>query len=238
MSGASSFKFQQFSIKQNHCAMKVGIDSVLLGAWTPPGNALNILDIGTGTGILALMMAQKSHAYIDAVEIDENAFLQASENFEVSPFAGQIKCYHSSILSFPHHKHYDLIISNPPYFDENIRSGNSQRDTARHSSHLDLSELIDNAYSRLSKQGKLALILPYHKKEKVINTAVASGLHCHKLLTIKGKETKSPNRLLFLFQKQYCKTIAQEMSIYQENGKYTKEFKGLTKDFYLPSIFR
>lgn len=238
MNRSFAFAFQQFSIKQDQCAMKIGIDAVLLGAWAPIVKTKHILDIGTGTGILALMMAQRSNAKVDAVEIDNAAFLQAQDNIQNSSFHARIQCYHSSIQEFQTQKSYDLIISNPPYFESSLKSDNKARNTARHNEGLNLSELFSKASQLLSPKGLLAIILPYASLEKIKITAKEQNLHLAQITEIKGREHKSPNRVLVCIQRDKIETSVDTLTIYSTEGGYTKAFQNLTQDYYLPSIFR
>ena len=238
MSRSFAFDFQQFSIKQDQCAMKVGIDGVLLGAWAPIVKTKHVLDIGTGTGLLALMMAQRSNAKIDAVEIDNAAFLQAQDNIQNTSFHDRIQCYHSSIQEFKTQKNYDLIISNPPYFEASLKSDNKARNTARHNDGLNMSELFSKANQLLSPQGHFAIILPYSNLEKIKTTAKEQKLHLAHITEVKGREHKSPNRVLVCLQRDEIETSVDTLTIYSSEGGYTRAFQNLTQDYYLPSIFR
>lgn len=233
MSRSNTFDFQQFTIKQDQCAMKVGIDAVLLGAWTPIAKISNILDIGTGTGILALMMAQRTIAKVDAIEIDNNAFLQAQENIQDSCFHDRIQCYHSSIQEFQTQKNYDLIISNPPYFEDSLKSDNKPRNTARHNDNLSLSDLFSKAKHLLSPKGYLAIILPHSSLPKIKTTAKEHKLYLSHITEVKGREHKSPNRVLVCLQKEEKETDTEALTIYATEGRYTTRFQKMTKDFYL-----
>jgi tRNA1Val (adenine37-N6)-methyltransferase len=238
MDRSFAFDFQQFSIQQDQCAMKIGIDGVLLGAWSPIVKSKHILDIGTGTGLLALMMAQRSDAAIDAVEIDNAAFLQAQDNIQNSSFHDRIQCYHSSIQEFKTQKSYDLIISNPPYFEASLKSDNKARNSARHNDGLNLSELFSKASQLLSPQGHLAIILPYSSLGKIKIRTKEQKLHLAHITEVKGREHKSPNRVLVYLQRDEIETSVDTLTIYSSEGGYTKAFQNLTQDYYLPSIFR
>ncbi len=166
------FQFKQFTVHQDRCAMKVGTDGVLLGAWTSLDHSPeNILDIGSGTGIIALMLAQRSEAFqIDALEIEENAYEQAVENFEASDWGDRLFCYHAGFDEFVEEmqdeEKYDLIISNPPFFSEDYKSGNDHRDQARFADALPLPELIEGASLLLSENGHFDLIIPFSEEDK------------------------------------------------------------------------
>ncbi len=238
MNNPSTFVFQQFSINQDQCAMKVGIDSVILGAKTPVHDYKSILDIGTGTGVLSLMMAQRTNSEIDAIEIEEKAFLQAKENFKNSIFSNRIQITHTAIQEYNPNKRYDLIICNPPYFETALKSQDSNRNLARHNDSLSLNELFLNSKRLLTNEGKLSIILPYSAKKNAITIAEKNQLFCTKQTVINGKAHKAPNRILLLFHEDQATPTIDTLTIYDAYGKYTTQFKKLTKDFYLPSIFR
>ena len=141
----SSFEFKQFTIKQDKCAMKVGTDAVLLGSWATANGSHLILDVGTGTGIIAMMLAQKTIAHIDAIDIDELACIQAAQNVSESKFFGRVEVMHTSLQQYVKNaqKKYDLIITNPPYFEQSLKSSDEQRSCARHADVLPFDELID-----------------------------------------------------------------------------------------------
>lgn len=164
----TSFAFKQFIIKQDKCAMKVGTDAVLLGAWVIPNGSKQILDIGTGTGVVALMLAQKTEAHIDAIDIDENAFIQAKQNVSESKFANQVSVIHSSLQDYSKitSNKYNLIVTNPPYFEQSLKSSDEQRSFARHADVLPFEELIEGVTKLLDQKGKFCLILPTLEAEK------------------------------------------------------------------------
>jgi len=235
---SSSFKFQHFTIEQEQCAMKVGIDSVLLGAWTPTKGAKNILDLGCGTGLLALMMAQKSEAEIAAVEIEKKAFAQAQKNIANAPYADRITLHHKAIQTFQSDKTYELIISNPPYFESSLKARDTSRTLARHNDSLTLEELFAHSRRLLSAQGHLCLIFPFASRHRLLTSAADKGFYPSHMLMVKGKEHKAYNRLLINFSTSKSACKKESLSIYDSAGKYSPEFRKLTEDFYLPSIFR
>ncbi|HSN49268.1 MAG TPA: methyltransferase, partial [Flavobacterium sp.] len=184
------FSFKQFSIKQDQCAMKIGTDGVLLGAWTPIENNPNsILDIGTGTGIIALMLAQRSSAnQIDALEIDENAYEQSVDNFENSPWSDRLFCYHAGLDEFVEEPEdeYDLIVSNPPFHTEDYYSNNEQRDLARFQDAMPFEDLIEAAALLLSENGIFAVIIPYKEEGNFVALAKEYELYPLKITHVKG----------------------------------------------------
>lgn len=234
------FAFKQFTINQDRCAMKVGTDGVLLGAWTPIfHNPFNILDIGAGTGLLALMLAQRSYAQqIDAVEIDEDAYEQCVENFEQSKWNDRLFCYHASIDEFTEEffeeeEEYDLIVSNPPFYSENYSSGDEKRDKARFQEALPFDELIESAQALLSENGIFAVIIPYKEEENFIALAASVYLYPLKITRVKGAPTTEIKRSLLAFSRLEQTPIIDELTIETERHKYTPEYIELTKYFYL-----
>lgn len=233
----TSFAFKQFIIKQDKCAMKVGTDAVLLGAWVLPNGSKEILDIGTGTGIVALMLAQKSQAHIDAIDIDNNAFDQATQNVSESKFSNQISVIHSSLQEYSRVavKKYNLIVTNPPYFEQSLKSSDEQRSFARHAVVLPFEELIDGVIKLLDVKGKFCLILPTLEAEKFRFLAQKRGLFLSKLLRVKSKINKDADKrhvMQFEFTPTEFseKTIAVELN---ERHHYTDDYKQLTRDYYL-----
>jgi tRNA1Val (adenine37-N6)-methyltransferase len=232
------FKFKQFSLSQGKSAMKLGTDAVVLGAYVSPNLAKNILDIGTGTGILALMMAQKSDAFIHAVEIDEVAALEAEFNFKQSKWLNRISLYSNSIQDFrrefPDVK-FDFIITNPPYFvaGNQFEIEDEKRRTARHTNTLSFEELAKIMAQLLHENGTIAMVLPNQEAELFIQIAETYLLFPKEILQVFPKKSKPFNRLVMLFSKQKQNIIQQELVIYNEDNSYTETYYKLTKDFYL-----
>ncbi len=186
----SKFQFKQFSLEQDQCAMKIGTDGVLLGAWTPiDNNPYSILDIGTGTGIIALMLAQRSAAeQIDALDIDENAYEQSTDNFENSPWNDRLFCFHAGLDEFVEEPEdeYDLIVSNPPFYTENYKSENEQRDLARFQDAMPFEDLIEAAALLLSENGIFSVIIPFKEEENFLALAAAYELFPIKITRVKA----------------------------------------------------
>ena len=244
----SAFQFKKFSINQDHCAMKVGTDGVLLGAWTPIDNQpFSVLDIGAGTGILALMLAQRCSAehsslkgelaqQIDAIEIDEEAFEQCVENFENSPWSDRLYCYHAGLDEFMEEPEdeYDLIISNPPFYSEDYKTESEQRDLARFQDALPFEDLVEAASMLLSENGIFAVIIPYKEEAKLIGLAKECNLFPFKITRVKGTPTTEIKRSLLAFSFAENKNIAtDELIIETARHQYTEDYIALTKDFYL-----
>lgn len=231
------FQFKKFTINQDRCAMKVGTDGVLLGAWCPiDNNTFSILDIGAGTGILSLILAQRSNAFqIDAIEIDEDAYEQCLENFESSPWGDRLFCFHAGLDEFVEEPEdeYDLIISNPPFYTEDYKTENEQRDLARFSDALPFEDLVEAANLLLSENGIFAVIIPFKEEEKFIALANDFELYPFKITRVKGTPTTEIKRSLLAFSKTQKQTLVDELIIETTRHQYTEEYIDLTKDFYL-----
>ncbi|MGB5553675.1 MAG: methyltransferase [Flavobacteriaceae bacterium] len=231
------FKFKEFAIHQERCAMKIGTDGVILGAWAPiDHNPDSILDIGAGTGLIALMVAQRSTAEtIEAIEIIEEAYEQCVENFEASPWADRLFCYHAGLdeLLDDIDEKYDLIVSNPPFYSEEVSSGNSARDTARQNLSLPFDELLDGVSKLLTNDGIFATIIPYKEEENFVNLAESFGLYPTRKLRVRGNPSTEIKRSLLDFSFKEKAITEEELTIEKERHQYTKEYISLTKDFYL-----
>lgn len=232
----SYFQFKQFTVHQEHCAMKVGIDGVLLGVWADVVGARNILDIGTGTGLIALMLAQRSAANITAIDIDSGAYLQAQENVKQSAWTERISVQQLSLQAFSEQANmqYDHIVSNPPYFIDSLKAGTLERTAARHTDSLTHEELILNAKGLLTETGRMSIILPVNEGLQCIEIAKSVGLYCSKLVTVFPKPNAIAKRLLIEFSKTDCMQENSELTIESDQRhQYSPEFTELAKDFYL-----
>lgn len=230
------FEFKQFTIKQAKTAMKVGTDGVLLGSWADVAESENVLDIGAGTGLIALCIAQRSQANIDTVEIEENAYSQAIENIENCPWKNRINVYQNSIQDFYKitNNKYEHIVSNPPFFEKSLLSSDYKKSMARHNVTLTLDELFLSVNKLLTANGKFSLILPADNFEKAQTTALQNNLFCNRLTKIRTIPTKNPKRILAEFS--HIESVIQQNELTIESGErhnYTNEYKNLTKDFYL-----
>lgn len=235
---AEKFHFKQFALEQDKCAMKVGTDGVLLGAWAESSHAKTILDIGTGTGIIALMLAQRnSNAKIDAIEIDEPSCIQAKENVLNSKFKERIRIINSPLEKFSSGFFYDLIVCNPPYFSNSLKSKSIKRNLVRHGDFAGISSeiLIKSALKLLKTDGKFCLILPNTEGEIFIKEAAKKNFFCNKLTRVFSKPNKKCFRLLMQFEKKKRNFSENYLTI--ETGEkpndFSNEYKQLTKDFYL-----
>ena len=215
--------------------MKVGTDGVLLGAWTDVSGVQSILDIGTGTGLIALMLAQRSPAVIYGIEIDENAAAQAIENVNRSPWHERIKIEPISLQTFVKNTGccFDLIVSNPPYFNKSLKNPDVQRSVARHADSLSQEDLIAAACTLLSDTGRLSVILPAAEGEEFILRAESSRLYCSKKTKVIPRIGAPEKRLLLEFSR--TKEVCWEDSLLIEKGRhdYSDEFRGLTEEYYL-----
>jgi tRNA1Val (adenine37-N6)-methyltransferase len=234
----SKFQFKQFTVEQDRCAMKIGTDGVLLGAWTPINhNPCSILDMGTGTGVIALMLAQRSNAeQIDALEIDEQAYEQATDNFENSPWSDRLFCFHAGLDEFVEEPEdeYDLIVSNPPFYTDDYKSGIEQRDLARFADALPFEDLIEAAALLLSENGIFSVIIPFKEEESFVALAKEMELYPLKITRVKGTpETDIKRSLLAFSRNEIIDFSINELTIEIARHEYTLPYIELTKDFYL-----
>jgi tRNA1Val (adenine37-N6)-methyltransferase len=234
----SKFHFKQFSVQQEKSAMKIGTDAVLLGAWCPiDNNPFSILDIGAGTGILSLMLAQRtSTEQIDAIEIEEAAYEECVENFENSPWSDRLYCYHAGLDEFVDdpEDEYDLIISNPPFYSEDFKTQNLTRDLARFQDAMPFEELVEAADLLLSENGIFAVVIPYKEEEHFIELCADVELFPIKITRVKGSHTTPIVRSLLAFKRFEIPTLTDNELVVEINRhEYTDEYINLTKDFYL-----
>ena len=252
----SFFRFKQFTVRHDRCAMKVGTDGVLLGAWASPilneewakatevmeqgaiAPHLNILDVGTGSGLIALMLAQRfPNSYIEGIDIDDASILQATENVAESAFCERIvisKRDYSDIEQFCNK--YDLIVSNPPFYKENTLGGNTARDTARHTSFLSFETLISNTSKLLLPSGIFCVIIPYQSAADFISICVQEKLYLTRRMDIKSTPQKPPNRTMLAFSPMggyNNKEATKILTLYDDGNQRSKEYSAMTKDFYL-----
>ena len=229
----SYFEFKQFRLDHENCSMKVGTDGVLLGAWSPVKPGCRVLDIGTGTGLLALMTTQRGAGYVTAVEIDKDAADQAARNVAMSPWADRVSVLCMDILDFKSDVRFDLVICNPPYFRNSLRSPDAGRSTARHDDTLSYEALAGCVSGLLDDDGKLCVILPYQCAEGFIKCASVSDLyleHRTDVLTVAGKE---PKRSLLSFGRSFVPCRTDVLSIRKSDGNESSEYVELVRDFYL-----
>jgi tRNA1Val (adenine37-N6)-methyltransferase len=233
------FKFKKFSVYQDQCLMKLGTDSVLLGAWTSSIGPEKVLDIGTGTGVIALIIAQNNpEAIVDGIEIDADSAAQAEMNFNQSPFKSRLKVIHDAIQSYSeiHDGIYDLLVCNPPFFTGGTLSEVNGRNAARHTVKLPHAELIHAARKLLHEEGRLNLILPYIEGLRFEELAKSYGFYAKKITEVITRPNKPIERLLMSFSKQEGVIEKDSITIQKDSplrNDWSEEYKSLTQDFYL-----
>lgn len=232
-----AFKFKEFTIQQDQCTMKVGTDGVLLGAWANVDGASNILDIGTGSGVIAVMMAQRAkEAKIKGIEVEDAAYLQAKENMELAPWSDRLEAVHESIQDFARttREQFDLIVSNPPFFSGGTFSTNQDRNNVRHTIKLPNGDLLSAARNLLSKEGLFCVILPHLEGLRFVEIARTYNLYCTKMTEVFPKKDKPVERLLLQFEHQEKEMLTDSLVIQKEaRNDFTEEYIALTRDFYL-----
>ncbi len=231
------FYFKQFSIAQEHCAMKVGTDGVLLGAWAKtPEKVQNILDVGTGSGVIALMLAQRfPSAKVTGIDIEKGAYEQAEENFQNSAFASQLIARNTAIQDFNSTDKFDLIVSNPPFFTQGILPENTQRQLARHTAEFSFEVFFEKVATLLTKEGILAIVIPKTDAETLVKIAANYGLFCQEYCTVFPNSSKPAKRALLTIGLQKPIEIKHTELTIETNirHEYTEEYQQLLKDFYL-----
>ncbi|MDX1941497.1 MAG: methyltransferase [Saprospiraceae bacterium] len=234
---AKPFYFKQFAIHQDRCAMKVGTDGVLLGAWADVENAKTVLDIGTGSGVIAVMLGQRNtQSYIHGIEIDPDAFEQAKENMQNAPWAERLNAFHTSIQDYAKScmQRYDLIVSNPPFFSGGTFSDNQDKNNVRHTIKLPHGDLLAAVRTLLHDNGKFCVILPFIEGLRFQELAKHYHLYCNKIMEVYPKVEKPVERLLMQFEKSE-KTLEKEKIIMRNEGinEWTEDYIRLTGAFYL-----
>jgi tRNA1Val (adenine37-N6)-methyltransferase len=231
------FQFKQFIVWQEHAAMKVCTDACLYGAWLASQiqdqtSIINCLDIGTGTGLLSLILAQKTVASIDAIEIETSATQQAKENFNASPFNHRLQVFQANVNDWQTKQSYQLVFSNPPFYEHDLASPDAKRNLALHSSALTLEALFLAMNRLVEPTGQLSMILPWHRREAAINYALGLGWHLNAEASVYQTEKHKAFRSFLLFS-QTAKTPFANEIIIQQNGVYSQAFTALLKDYYL-----
>lgn len=235
---AGSFRFKRFSIRNDKAALKVGTDAVLLGAaMTVSPEDRTLLDIGTGTGVIALMVAQRCCAAqasmrIVAIDIDGPSAEEAAENFADSPWASCLTAIHTSLADFKPERTFDCIFSNPPFYDNSLKNPDAREAAARHTESLSFREIFAFSAEWLQPEGHLSLILPADQEVAVIRTAVSFGLYPSRIIRIKGAARKPVKRIILEFSRTR-KTVAEEMLVLMDGNARSVQYQELTKEFYL-----
>jgi tRNA1Val (adenine37-N6)-methyltransferase len=232
-----SFAFKQFIINQGNCAMKVSTDAVLLGAWVIPNGSKTILDIGTGTGVIALMLAQKSIAHILAIDVDKKSAEQAKNNVDESKFKNNITVTHQSFqsLTASYEQKFNLIVTNPPYFIDSLKSLGDGKNLAKHNDSLSFEDLLNGVKKMLDDKGKFCVILPKNEAKIFRELAQTKGLYLSKLLRVRTKPDKETEKR-HLMQFEFRETEFSESTLIIEeieSRKYTEAYKEFTKEYYL-----
>jgi tRNA1Val (adenine37-N6)-methyltransferase len=230
----NAFKFKQFEIDQTGCAMRINTDGVLLGAVAFKPGATKILDIGTGTGVIALMLAQRfPEAFIDAVEIDESAAFAAAKNARNAPFAARLTVLHMAIEHYSASGLYDLIVSNPPYFVNDLKNTEHRKGIARHTDAVFFEDMLRQIALMLDKDGRFWFILPVKQAKSTIDIAVAYGLFPTEIIHLHSDESKPEIRQIVCLEYSGAAVSHQNLYIYAARGVYTDAYKLLLKDFFL-----
>lgn len=235
MTDARPFHFKHFSLYHHRSTMKVGTDAILLGRWTEVKPTDVVLDIGTGCGLLPLMLSQKGVAQVDAVDIDKASVEEASVNFESSQWREHLKAYCADIVDFQPNKKYDLIVSNPPFFSRFSKCDSERKSRARHTDMTLSREALCQAVCRLmNPNGRFVVVLPYSESLDFLEVAENNGLFLHKRMTIIPIEGKAPNRVNLELVFRKTEAIQEKIfTIRDENNHFTQQYNAFLKDFYL-----
>lgn len=237
MAREKTFRFKRFEVLNDRTAMKVGTDGVLLGAWCDVAGARRVLDVGTGCGVIALMVAQRNaEAIIDAIEIDGASAQEAALNFSRSPWSERlhvVACDFNSVEAWWSGEKYDLIVSNPPFFTNGILPPDASRMSARHTQHLTYGQLLKNAGMLLTDGGKIALITPFDSVKEIIEGCVFNNLNISRKVNIVSVYGSTPKRVLWELVKYSCTMHESELVIEISPGVFSEEYVALCKDFYL-----
>ena len=228
------FHFKEFSVRHDCCAHKVGTDGVLLGAWSDTTDAKRILDVGTGSGVIALMLAQRSapDTHLDAIDISMEDCNQALANVASSPWSGKISVINQSLQKFEADR-FDLIVSNPPFFIASAKPPAEERTRARHTESLPPQELLHHASRLLAAEGKLSIILPVTEARSFITLAENNGWYCTRLCEFRARADKPPERILFQLEQKKHECKKESLILYEQGEEWTEAYKNLTRDFYL-----
>lgn len=228
------FRFKRFSVLNDRTAMKVGTDGVLLGAWCPVDGAKRVLDVGTGCGVIALMVAQRNPvAAIDAIDIDHAAIEEAVINFANSPWGDRVVAHEGDFNEWEPCERYDLIVSNPPFFTDNLLPPDMSRSLARHGSALTYAQLIERASRLLTDEGSLAIISPTDAQEAIVEAATFASLPVRSIVNVIPVEGAPAKRTLWLLSRREMPFIKESLTITHSDGTFTREYIDLTKAFYL-----
>ena len=229
------FNFKKFSIHQNNAAMKIGTDGILIGAWVNVSKKLRALDIGSGTGIISIMLCQRNlNLELDSVEISPSAIIDAKINIKNCNWSERIKLYHQNLKDFHPNSNYDLIVSNPPYFKKSLQPSNPERSKARHQNDLKLEDILMFSNQNLTKDGSLNIILPFDQKKEAKEFAKKYGLYSIRECAVYPKANKAPHRILLELSRNENEQINKESLVIEKAGRhnYSEDYKKLTREFY------
>lgn len=227
------FRFKRFMVNQEDCSMKVGTDGVLLGAWFPASAGMSVLDVGSGTGLIALMAAQRGAGQVTAIEIDASAAAQAARNAAASEWAGKIQVVASDIADYHTDARFDRILSNPPYFRDSLRSPDAGRNAARHNDRLSYETLVSCSIRLLAPGGLLCVVLPFDAADEFVRCSLTAGLYLARrtdVVTVQGRE---PKRSLLSFSTVYIQPRTDVLNMREADGNESAQYVNLVRDFYL-----
>jgi tRNA1Val (adenine37-N6)-methyltransferase len=229
------FNFKKFSIHQNNAAMKIGTDGILIGAWVNISKKFKALDIGSGTGIISIMLCQRNlNLDLDSIELSPSAIMDAKINIENCDWSDRIKLFHQDLKDFHPDSNYDLIVSNPPYFKGSLQPSNSERSKARHQNDLKLEDILKFSKQNLTKDGSLNIILPFEQKKEAKEFAKKYSLNSIRECAVFPKPDKAPHRILIEFSRSENKQMIKESLVIEKAGRhnYSEDYKKLTREFY------
>ncbi len=232
----SYFRFKQFTIHQDRCVMKVCSDSCIFGAWTSKrlGGANKILDVGTGTGLLPLMLAQHSNASIDGIELDKGSSVQALENIKESSWNDRIHLEEADARNYSFKEKYDFIISNPPFFESDLQSPSDKKNNAKHATTFSLGDLMKVISRNLQPDGRFSVLLPFHRSDYFENLATSNGFYLQEKLLLRQTPRHEPFRSICLFGYQKPESVVvEELTIKNAEGKNSREYERLMEAYYL-----
>ena len=235
MKSSSHFHFKHFTVRHDRCTMKVGTDAVLLGAWVNVTDAQSILDIGTGSGVIALVLAQrtKESVRIESVEIEKDDADQALENFNSSPWSSRMSVHHVPLQEFRPSHQFDMIVTNPPYFNRSLEPPSTKRQQVRHTTTLSYDELLSAVVRLLAENGRFNLILPFQEALMFSELAFRYGLFCSRRYYFKTRREKPVERILMEFTMQAKSMIEGEILLYENGLEWSPSYRGLIADFYI-----
>jgi tRNA1Val (adenine37-N6)-methyltransferase len=230
------FQFRQFTVHQDNCAMKVSTDSCLFGAWVAEqsaGAAGNLLDIGAGTGLLSLMLAQSTNTSIEAVEVEDLCFRQLTENIDTSDWKHRIKCVHVDILKYSPEKNYDLIISNPPFYENQLQSPDAAVNLARHANELSIAALFQKVKDLIHPEGEFYVLIPFYRLAECLERADKLGFFVHQQVEVRHSNQHKPFRAMIGFRITPVEKKFETIEVNGHYGQYSPRFKNLLSPFYL-----